>query len=149
MTTHSTDWQKKLTENQLRIKTRIEQLFSVDDLFKKVRLPKYIDARMFFCEYLRTKERLSLTETANVFGRNVPAMCHYQRRFDSVMQFDRFMQDLWNELINYEIYLDNHELKQRVRELDKINKLIESLNDKSKTDELIYKIENIIKGYNG
>jgi hypothetical protein len=65
------------------------------------------------------------------------------------MQFDRFMQDLWNELVNYEIYLDNHELKQRVRELDKINNLIESLNDKSKTDELIGKIEILIKGYNG
>jgi len=142
MTTH-------LTDSQKRLKSKIEELFGVDDLFTKSRLPKYIDARMFFCEYLRTVDRLSLTETSKVFGRNVPAMCHYQRRFDSVMQFDRFMQDLWNELINYEIYLDNHELKQRVRELDKINKLIESLNDKSKTDELIGKIEMLIKGYNG
>jgi hypothetical protein len=142
MTTH-------LTDSQLRLKSKIEELFGIDDLFTKSRLPKYIDARMFFCEYLRTVDRLSLTETAKVFGRNVPAMCHYQRRFDSVMQFDRFMQDLWNELINYEIYLDNHELKQRVRELDKINSLIESLNDKSKTDELIGKIEILIKGYNG
>ena len=138
-----------LTESQKRLKNKIENLFGIDDLFAKSRLPRYIDARMFFCEYLRTVDRLSLTETAKVFGRNVPAMCHYQRRFDSVMQFDRFMQDLWNELINYEIYLDNHELKQRVRELDKINKLIESLNDKSKTDELIGKIEMLIKGYNG
>jgi hypothetical protein len=138
-----------LTDSQLRLKSKIEELFGIDDLFTKSRLPKYIDARMFFCEYLRTVDRLSLTETAKVFGRNVPAMCHYQRRFDSVMQFDRFMQDLWNELINYEIYLDNHELKQRVRELDKINSLIESLNDKSKTDELIGKIEILIKGYNG
>jgi hypothetical protein len=142
MTTH-------LTDSQKRLKSKIEELFGIDDLFTKSRLPKYIDARMFFCEYLRTIDRLSLTETANVFGRNVPAMCHYQRRFDSVMQFDRFMQDLWNELINYEIYLDNHELKQRVRELDKINSLIESLNDKSKTNELIGKIEMLIKGYNG
>ena len=142
MTTH-------LTESQRRLKSKIEELFGIDDLFTQSRLPKYIDARMFFCQYLRTVDRLSLTETANVFGRNVPAMCHYQRRFDSVMQFDRFMQDLWNELINYEIYLDNHELKQRVRELDKINKLIESLNDKSKTSELICKIEMLIKGYNG
>ena len=142
MTTH-------LTDSQKRLKSKIEELFGVDDLFTKSRLPKYIDARMFFCEYLRTVDRLSLTETSKVFGRNVPAMCHYQRRFDSVMQFDRFMQDLWNELINYEIYLDNHELKQRVRELDKINKLLESLNDKSKTDELIGKIEMLIKGYNG
>jgi len=142
MTTH-------LTDSQKRLKSKIEELFGVDDLFTKSRLPKYIDARMFFCEYLRTVDRLSLTETSKVFGRNVPAMCHYQRRFDSVMQFDRFMQDLWNELINYEIYLDNHELKQRVRELDEINKLIESLNDKSKTDELIGKIEMLIKGYNG
>lgn len=139
----------KLTEHQFRTKSKIEELFGIDDLFTKSRLPKYIDARMFFCEYLRTVDRLSLTETAKVFGRNVPAMCHYQRRFDSVMQFDRFMQDLWSELINYEIYLDNHELKQRVRELDKINKLIESLNDKSKTNELIGKIEMLIKGYNG
>jgi len=138
-----------LTDSQLRLKSKIEELFGIDDLFTKSRLPKYIDARMFFCEYLRTVDRLSLTETAKVFGRNVPAMCHYQRRFDSVMQFDRFMQDLWNELINYEIYLDNHELKQRVRELDNINSLIESLNDKSKTDELIGKIEILIKGYNG
>lgn len=138
-----------LTDSQKRLKSKIEELFGVDDLFTKSRLPKYIDARMFFCEYLRTVDRLSLTETANVFGRNVPAMCHYQRRFDSVMQFDRFMQDLWNELINYEIYLDNHELKQRVKELDKIDKLIESLNDKSKTNELIGKIEMLIKGYNG
>ena len=138
-----------LTDSQLRLKSKIEELFGIDDLFTKSRLPKYIDARMFFCEYLRTVDRLSLTETAKVFGRNVPAMCHYQRRFNSVMQFDRFMQDLWNELINYEIYLDNHELKQRVKELDKINKLIESLNDKSKTDELIGKIEMLIKGYNG
>ena len=138
-----------LTDSQLRLKSKIEELFGIDELFAKSRLPKYIDARMFFCEYLRTVDRLSLTETAKVFGRNVPAMCHYQRRFDSVMQFDRFMQDLWNELINYEIYLDNHELKQRVRELDKINSLIESLNDKSKTDELIGKIEILIKGYNG
>lgn len=138
-----------LTDSQLRLKSKIEELFGIDDLFAKSRLPRYIDARMFFCEYLRTVDRLSLTETAKVFGRNVPAMCHYQRRFDSVMQFDRFMQDLWNELINYEIYLDNHELKQRVRQLDKINKLIESLNDKSKTDELIGKIEMLIKGYNG
>lgn len=142
MTTH-------LTDSQKRLKSKIEELFGVDDLFTKSRLPKYIDARMFFCEYLRTVDRLSLTETSKVFGRNVPAMCHYQRRFDSVMQFDRFMQDLWNELINYEIYLDNHELKQRVRELDSINKLIESLNDKSKTDELMGKIEMLIKGYNG
>lgn len=138
-----------LTESQKRLKNKIENLFGIDDLFAKSRLPRYIDARMFFCEYLRTVDRLSLTETAKVFGRNVPAMCHYQRRFDSVMQFDRFMQDLWNELINYEIYLDNHELKQRVRELDKINSLIESLKDKSKTDELIGKIEILIKGYNG
>lgn len=138
-----------LTDSQLRLKSKIEELFGIDELFAKSRLPKYIDARMFFCEYLRTVDRLSLTETAKVFGRNVPAMCHYQRRFDSVMQFDRFMQDLWNELINYEIYLDNHELKQRVRELDKINSLIESLKDKSKTDELIGKIEILIKGYNG
>lgn len=142
MTTH-------LTDSQLRLKSKIEELFGIDNLFASSRLPKYIDARMFFCEYLRTIDRLSLTETARVFKRKVPAMCHYQRRFDSVMQFDRFMQDLWNELINYEIYLDNHELKQRVRELDKINKLIESLNDKSKTNELIGKIEMLIKGYNG
>lgn len=142
MTTH-------LTDSQKRLKSKIEELFGIDDLFAKSRLPKYIDARMFFCEYLRTVDRLSLTETANVFGRNVPAMCHYQRRFDSVMQFDRFMQDLWNELVNYEIYLDNHELKNRVRELDKLNSIIESLNDKSKVEELMNKINNLVKGYNG
>lgn len=142
MTTH-------LTESQLKLKNKIEELFGIDDLFANSRLPKYIDARMFFCKYLRTVDRLSLTETAKVFDRKVPAMLHYQRRFDNVMAFDRYMQDLWSELINYEIYLDNHELKQRVRELDKINKLIESLNDKSKTNELIGKIEMLIKGYNG
>lgn len=139
----------KLTDQQLKVKSRIEELFGIEELFTSSRLPKYIDARMFFCQYLRTKERLSLTETAKVFNRNVPAMCHYQKRFDSVMQFDRFMQDLWNELVNYEIYLDNHELKERVRELDRLNSLLESLRDKSRTEELINKIEILIKGYNG
>ncbi len=135
-----------LTRSQKKLKSSIETMFGIDDLFTESRLPRYIDARTFFAQYLRRNERLSLTETANIFNKKVPLILHYQKRFDKITAYDRYMQDKWNEIVSVEY----GEVSKESKDISsKVVKLVNQLNDKSKIDDLLTKIGYLIKGYNG
>lgn len=135
-----------LTESQKKLKSNIESMFGIDDLFTESRLPRYIDARTFFAQYLRRNERLSLTETANLFSKKVPLILHYQKRFEKVTAYDRYMQDKWNEIVSADYGSVSKESKDMT---SKVVKLVNQLNDKSRIDELLTKVGYLIQGYNG
>ena len=135
-----------LTGSQKKLKSSIEAMFGIDNLFTESRLPRYIDARTFFAQYLRRNERLSLTETANIFNKKVPLILHYQKRFDKITAYDRYMQDKWNDIVSAEYGEVSKESKDIA---SKVVKLVNQLNDKSKIDDLLTKVGYLIKGYNG
>ena len=137
-----------LTESQKKLKTKIESMFDVDDMALETRRTNHVDARMFFCVDLHRNRQMSLTEVSRVFGRTVAAMAHYVNRFDEIMSYDMFMRDLWKELNSGYVYGTSKDLEDRVKQLDSVNDIIESIKDKSKVDEIIEKFKNIVYGYN-
>jgi hypothetical protein len=138
MTTHLTDSQKKLVYS-------IQDIMNIDNIFKKSREQRYIDARMLFFYYLNTVLGYNATEISRISDIGPSSVTNSINSFEDRTRYNSRLEKLWEYvLVENSIKLD-HISKDNLRAIE----ILDSLRDRRKVVMALEKFNIIITGMNG
>jgi hypothetical protein len=136
--THLTDSQKKLISS-------IQDIMSIDDIFKKSREQRYIDARMMFFYYLNTISGYNATEISRIADIGPSSITNSINSFEDRTRYNYRLDKIWEYiLVENSIKLD-HISKDNLRAIE----ILDSLRDRRKVMAALDKFNIIITGMNG
>ncbi len=138
MTTHLRDLPKKLVYS-------IQDIMNIDNIFKKSREQRYIDARMLFFYYLNTVLGYNATEISRMSDIGPSSVTNSINSFEDRTRYNSRLEKVWEYiLVENSIKLD-HTSKDNLRAIE----ILDSLRDRHKVVMALEKFNIIITGMNG
>ena len=138
MTTHSTDLHKKLISS-------IEDIMNIDDVFKKSREQRYIDARMMLFYYLNTVSGYNATEISRVANMGPSSVANSINSFNDRTRYNSRLEKIWEYILVENSTKLDHISKDNLRAIE----ILDSLRDRRKVVTALEKFNIIITGMNG
>lgn len=138
MTTHSTDLHKKLISS-------IEDIMNIDDVFKKSREQRYIDARMMLFYYLNTVSGYNATEISRVANMGPSSVTNSINSFNDRTRYNSRLEKIWEYILVENSTKLDHISKDNLRAIE----ILDSLRDRRKVVTALEKFNIIITGMNG
>lgn len=136
--THSRELHKKLISS-------IEEIMLVDDLFKKSREQRYIDARMMLFNYLNDVLGYNATEISRIANMGSSSVINSINSFADRTRYDSRLESVWEYiLVDNSNKLDNIS-RDNLRAIEALDRLI----DRRKVFTALEKFNIIITGMNG
>ncbi len=138
MTTHSTDLHKNLISS-------IEDIMNIDDVFKKSREQRYIDARMMLFYYLNTVSGYNATEISRVAKIGPSSVANSINSFNDRTRYNSRLEKIWEYILVENSTKLDHISKDNLRAIE----ILDSLRDRRKVVTALEKFNIIITGMNG
>lgn len=138
MTTHSKDLHKKLISS-------IEDIMNIDDVFKKSREQRYIDARMMLFYYLNTVSGYNATEISRVANMGPSSVANSINSFNDRTRYNSRLEKIWEYILVENSTKLDHISKDNLRAIE----ILDSLRDRRKVVTALEKFNIIITGMNG
>ena len=136
--THLTDLQKKLVNS-------IEDIMSIDDVFKKSREQRYIDARMMLFNYLNTVLGYNATEISRISDIGPSSVTNSINSFEDRTRYNSRLDKIWEYILVENSTKLDHISKDNLRAIE----ILDSLRDRRKVVTALEKFNIIIIGMNG
>ena len=136
--THLTDLQKKLVNS-------IEDIMSIDDVFKKSREQRYIDARMMLFNYLNTVLGYNATEISRISDIGPSSVTNSINSFEDRTRYNIRLDKIWEYILVENSTKLDHISKDNLRAIE----ILDSLRDRRKVVTALEKFNIIIIGMNG
>ena len=138
MTTHSTDLHKKLISS-------IEDIMNIDDVFKKSREQRYIDARMMLFYYLNSISGYNATEISRLADIGPSSVANSINSFTDRTRYNSRLEKIWEYILVENSTKLDHISKDNLRAIE----ILDSLRDRRKVISALDKFNIIITGMNG
>mgnify|MGYP001593572718 FL=1 len=138
MTTHLTDSQKKLVDS-------IQDIMSIDNVFKKSREQRYIDARMMLFYYLNTVLGYNATEISRISDIGPSSVTNSINSFSDRTRYNSRLDKIWEYILVENSAKLDHISKDNLRAIE----ILDSLRDRRKVVTALEKFNIIITGMNG
>jgi len=136
--THSTDLHKNLISS-------IEDIMNIDDVFKKSREQRYIDARMMLFYYLNTVSGYNATEISRVAKIGPSSVANSINSFNDRTRYNSRLEKIWEYILVENSTKLDHISKDNLRAIE----ILDSLRDRRKVVTALEKFNIIITGMNG
>ena len=136
--THSRDLHKKLINS-------IEDIMSIDDVFKKSREQRYIDARMMLFYYLNTVLGYNATEISRIADIGPSSITNSINSFSDRTRYNSRLEKIWEYILVENSTKLDHISKDNLRAIE----ILDSLRDRRKVVTALEKFNIIITGMNG
>ena len=136
--THSRDLHKKLINS-------IEDIMSIDDVFKKSREQRYIDARMMLFYYLNTVLGYNATEISRISDIGPSSVTNSINSFEDRTRYNSRLEKIWEYILVENSTKLDHISKDNLRAIE----ILDSLRDRRKVVTALEKFNIIITGMNG
>lgn len=136
--THSRDLHKKLINS-------IEDIMSIDDVFKKSREQRYIDARMMLFYYLNTVLGYNATEISRIADIGPSSVTNSINSFSDRTRYNSRLEKIWEYILVENSTKLDHISKDNLRAIE----ILDSLRDRRKVVTALEKFNIIITGMNG
>lgn len=147
--------------SELFLKEKIESMYFIEDMFSRKRDLAHVIPRILFVNIIRQHTNMTFDQIGKLVQRNHSTVIHLVNQWKPFMQTDEYFRDSWNELIEYLKEMDFDDYKKPIDEpkkvinikpyekhLDAIAVSLDSLIDKSKLNEVVAKLEIIVKATN-
>lgn len=138
MTTHLKDLPKKLVYS-------IQDIMNIDDIFKKSREQRYIDARMLFFYYLKTVLGYNATEISRISDIGPSSVTNSINSFEDRTRYNSRLEKVWEYILVENSNKLDHISKDNLRAIE----ILDSLKDRHKVVAALDKFNIIITGMNG
>lgn len=136
--THLTDSQRKLVDS-------IEDIMSIDNVFKKSREQRYIDARMMLFYYLNTVSGYNATEISRLADIGPSSVANSINSFADRTRYNSRLEKIWEYVLVENSTKLDHISKDNLRAIE----ILDSLRDRRKVITALNKFNIIITGMNG
>lgn len=136
--THSKELHKKLISS-------IEEVMLVDNLFKKSRKQRYIDARMMLFNYLNNVLGYNATEISSIANIGSSSVINSINSFEDRTRYDSRLESVWEYILVH----NSSKLDNMSRDNLKAIKVLDRLIDREKVFTALEKFNIIITGMNG
>ena len=138
MTKHSKDLHKKLINS-------IEDIMSIDDVFKKSREQRYIDARMMLFNYLNTVLGYNATEISRISDIGPSSVTNSINSFEDRTRYNSRLYKIWEYILVENSVKLEHVSKDNLKAIE----ILDKLRDRKRVVDALNKFNIIITGMNG
>lgn len=138
MMTHSTDLHKKLINS-------VEDIMGIDDVFKKSREQRYIDARMMLFNYLNTVLGYNATEISRISDIGPSSVTNSINSFEDRTRYNSRLEKIWEYILVENSVKLEHISKDNLKAIE----ILDKLRDRNRVVDALNKFNIIITGMNG
>tara|TARA_R100000544_G_C2220021_1_gene56923 strand:+ start:706 stop:1068 length:363 start_codon:yes stop_codon:yes gene_type:complete len=118
---------------------------NIDDVFKKSREQRYIDARMMLFYYLNTVSGYNATEISRVAKIGPSSVANSINSFNDRTRYNSRLEKIWEYILVENSTKLDHISKDNLRAIE----ILDSLRDRRKVVTALEKFNIIITGMNG
>lgn len=136
--THSTDLHKKLINS-------VEDIMGIDDVFKKSREQRYIDARMMLFNYLNTVLGYNATEISRISDIGPSSVTNSINSFEDRTRYNSRLEKIWEYILVENSVKLEHISKDNLKAIE----ILDKLRDRNRVVDALNKFNIIITGMNG
>jgi hypothetical protein len=89
------------------LKSIVEKIFGIGNLYKKVRMREYTEARAVFCKILHKERGYGGSRLGKIMMKNHATILHYLKTIDDNMRYDKELTAKYDRV--YSVWKDNYD----------------------------------------